>query len=458
MYNEMDTIAAISTAPGDAGIAIVRCSGPQTYEIADRVFRCGGKPPSARPHQSWVYGHALDINGCILDECLLLIMRAPRSFTREEMIEIQCHGGRIISQQILRTLIQAGARSAEPGEFTRRAFLNGRIDLVQAEAILDLIHAQSQRAAAVAVEQLEGHLSNQIDAIYDHWLQAATLLETALDFVEEDIPVDIIRQVLPLLNTSHAKARGLLDHWQEGHMLREGLQLVIAGPPNAGKSTLLNALLGHDRAIVSAIPGTTRDTLIESLTIDGIPVQLIDTAGVRTTDCEIEKEGIVRTWNHAARADLILFVADGSHPVTEETVEALQRLNRDKILLIVNKMDKGDAWADQQFEGITHVRTTLSQGAGIDLILAAIKQFIESHIALDQPAHAVISERHRALICEAAAHALTAQRLIESEAEQDIMLAASSLRDALETLGRITGRVYHDELLNSIFSHFCIGK
>jgi len=288
-----DTIAAIATAPGEGAIAIVRLTGPASHAIADHIFKGKGAPPSRRPGQSFLHGSIISTNG-MADEVILLIYRAPHSYTREDAIEIQGHGGFAAAKRILRAVLEAGARMAEPGEFTKRAFLSGRIDLLQAEAVLDLIRARSDRAADAALEQLTGSLSKDFDELYDHTLALAANLEATLDFSEDELPESVMLDVITRRHDVESEFKSLLDSWDEGHLLREGALVVISGKPNVGKSTLLNALVGKDRAIVNPMAGTTRDTIEEQLVISGFMVRIIDTAGLRESPCEIEKEGVSR--------------------------------------------------------------------------------------------------------------------------------------------------------------------
>ncbi len=275
-----DTIAAISTAAGEGGISVIRISGPDTYRIADDIFAGSGPPPSRREPFTFAYGHVTDVGGRMIDEVLMLFMRAPRSYTREDMVEIHGHGGGIQSRQLLRRVLEAGARSAEPGEFTRRAFLHGRIDLTQAEAVLDLIRARSDRAAGAAIDQLGGFITKRVTNIYDNAMSVAGDLEATMDFPEDELPEAVMADIRQRLDGVDRDMAELLSTWGEGRVLREGVLAVIAGKPNVGKSTLLNALLGSERAIVSDVPGTTRDHIEEVWILDGIPIRLVDTAGL----------------------------------------------------------------------------------------------------------------------------------------------------------------------------------
>jgi tRNA modification GTPase len=315
-----DTIAAIATPPGQGGVGIVRVSGSKVWKIADQIFRSSETPSKAKGG-TFLHGKVIAADGTEIDEALCLIFRAPKSYTGEDTIEIQGHGGPVVLKKILRRCLDAGARMAEPGEFTKRAFLNGKMDLVQAEAVADLIHAQSDRAAKAALEQLEGGLSRQFNALYDGLMETAADIETTLDFVEDELPEDVFPSLGKKLDESFQGLENLLATWDEGRLLREGARVVVMGRPNAGKSTLFNALLGSDRAIVTELPGTTRDVIEETLVLDGVPLRVLDTAGLRETECLIEQEGIRRARAHSAAADIAVYLIDSSLPFSKEDEE-----------------------------------------------------------------------------------------------------------------------------------------
>ncbi len=453
VYNP-DTIAAIATPPGAGGVGIVRVSGPDAWTIADLLFAPLDKTPvSEREHGTFAYGKVLDSDGTEIDTGLALVMRAPRSYTREDVLEIQGHGGAVGMRRILRRALEAGARMAEPGEFTKRAFLNGRIDLLQAEGIFDLIRARSDRAASVAVEQMEGKLSHQFDAIYEAFLEVAANLETTLDFVEDELPDDVFSGIADLLDKTFQTLDDLLDTWDEGRLLREGARVVILGRPNAGKSTLLNALLGFDRAIVSSTAGTTRDTLEEGYVLDGIPLRIIDTAGLRETDCEIEAEGVRRAEAHGEEANLSIYLVDASEPLHDEDRARLEKLDSARSVIVLNKIDQGRA-----FDDVEGVEASLVNGVGVEELKRAMADVLEKGADFQAPPHAVISERHRNLLILAHREARQARDFLVENVEQNAVLACEHLRAALDLLGQVTGRSYHEELLDNIFSRFCIGK
>jgi tRNA modification GTPase len=451
-----NTIAALATAPGEGAIAIVRVSGPDSLAIADRVFRSKAPPPSQRPAQTFVHGTIVSDNG-VADEVILLIYRAPHSYTREDSIEIQGHGGSAAAKRILRTVLEAGAHMAEPGEFTKRAFLSGRIDLLQAEAILDLIRARSDRAADAALEQLNGTLSRAFDQLYDHTLALAANLEATLDFSEDELPESVMQDVMKRRHHVETEFKQLLDSWDEGHLLREGALVVIAGKPNVGKSTLLNALVGKDRAIVTPIPGTTRDTIEEQIVINGYPVRLIDTAGLRETPCEIEKEGVSRAREAIMHSDCNIYVCDNSAGLDNDDLVTLKSLNKSKTIIVENKCDLSEYRTTKpQVTDSSHLYISAKNGIGIEELKQSIITMLGISGGGSSP-HAAISERHRQLLVSAHKDVVEAGLLLNRPV-QETALAASRLRGALETLGEVTGRTYHDELLNNIFSRFCIGK
>ena len=451
---DSETIAAIATPPGEGGVGIVRISGSSVWKIADEIFQPLDKTAvSAREHGTFAYGKVVEADGAEIDTGLALVMRAPKSYTCEDVVEIQGHGGAVGMRRILRRALDAGARMAEPGEFTKRAFLNGRIDLVQAEGIFDLIRARSDRAASAAMEQMEGKLSQRFGSIYDAFMEVAANLETTLDFVEDELPDEVFSGIAELLDQTFQTLDELLDTWDEGRLLREGARVVILGRPNAGKSTLLNALLGFDRAIVSSTAGTTRDTIEEGFVLDGIPLRIIDTAGLRETDCEIEAEGVRRAEAHGEEAHLAIYLIDASQPLHEEDRARLEKLDPEKSVVVLNKVDQG-----KQVSGVDGVEASLISGRGIDELKRVMGETLEKGADLQAPPHAVISERHRNLLIRAHREAKQAREFLNENVEENAVLASEHLRSALEYLGQVTGRVYHEELLDNIFSRFCIGK
>ena len=455
-----DTIAAISTAPGEAGVAIVRVSGPRALWIADRVFRCRGAAPSNRDSHTIVYGQVLAEDGAAIDDVILLIMRAPRSYTGEDVVEFQGHGGSLVPRRILFRLLQAGCRAADPGEFTRRAFLNGRIDLAQSEAILDLIRAKSDRAAKAAQEQAQGRTSIIVNQIFDLALACAAEIETALDFPEEDLASPHLDMAKNLLGTCVTMCTRLDSSAADGRFLRDGIRISIVGRPNVGKSTLFNFLCGTQRAITSSIPGTTRDTLEEWLSWNGYAIRLVDTAGIRSSSCSIEQEGVRRTMEEISRSDIVLYVIDSKENTTDYDDVFLREASPQKTILIINKQDL----APHADHGIYEKRLftiRLSSAHDIDNndVVNKIYSFICDSLCLESDcAGATMSARISGLIASAGALLCSAEKTINSAAGDKEVLACSMIRRSQELLGEITGRSYSDTLLDSIFSRFCIGK
>jgi tRNA modification GTPase len=457
--NELaDTIAAIATAPGEAGIAVIRISGPASLSVADAVFNVQGKPPSARAAGTFAHGFVVNPREKAehADEAVCLIFRAPRSYTGEDVVELQCHGGRHAAERTLRCVLNAGARLAEPGEFTRRAFLNGRMDLLQAEAVLDLIKARSDVAASMAVRQLDGVLTEWAQTCWENLISTLADLEVGLDFPDEDVPaVDNCRAAKQLEDTATSLSN-MLETWGEGRLLREGALLVIAGQPNAGKSTLMNRLLNHDRSIVSDTPGTTRDVVEDMVVVNGVALRIADTAGLRDTDCTVEKEGIRRAKKAMQGADVVLYVVDGSVDVGVNDLAHLREAGIERTILVINKSDLGVKYRAEWLTGIQTVPCSAKTGVGMDSLLATIAGRLGSHIGGAHPV--MISSRHKGILDGVLSHVVEARKILGKRDSEGLVLAASHLRSATELLGTMTGRNYTEDLLDSIFSRFCIGK
>ena len=451
-----DTITAIATPLGEGGLAVVRLSGTNALKIADACFRPLGMsslPPSTAPSHTIHLGKIMR-RGQAVDEVLLSVLRAPRTFTREDTVEISCHGGLLPARLVLETLLENGARLATPGEFTRRAFLNGRIDLAQAEAVADLIHSRTELALAAAHEQLAGQLSRRINQLRDDLMKTLAHVEAHIDFPDEDIAPDTREQLLQRLRHAIAFMEELLRTANEGQILRRGIRAAIVGRPNAGKSSLLNQLLGHDRAIVSSIPGTTRDTIEETANIRGIPVLFIDTAGLRESANEIEIEGIRRSRQSLASADLILHVLDLSQPLTPAD-EALLADFPDKPRLVVrNKSD-----LPQKLELPAEpdaVSVCCLTGAGIEELKNAIKERVWAGEIPAEMLQVMINARHQDALSRAR---IAAARAVEALATGVALeFAALDLRIAANAVGEIVGKTTTEDLLDAIFSQFCIGK
>ena len=450
-----DTIAAIATATGEGGIAIIRISGPQALAVADRVFHCHGKPPSQRPTHTITWGHIVDQKQT-LDDGLLLIMRAPRSYTCEDVVELQCHGGTVTPRQILRAVLQAGARMAEPGEFTYRAFINGRLDLVQAESVNDLIRSRSERAARLAREQMEGHLSSQFNSIYQQLVTVAADLEATLDFPDDELPTTVLPEIAKRIEFIILQINEMLKHWQDGHRLREGLSVVIAGRPNVGKSSLLNVLLGKERSIVSHQPGTTRDFIEENYLMDGVPLRIIDTAGLRETACSVEQEGIRRAYEQLKKADIYLYLIDASKPLPAEDLNHISQLPKDRCIIVLNKVDLGKIPVSEFLKDYKKCDVSILQYIGIEEIKEIIKDIISKFIKSESLPDAVISERHYHHLNKARHELRNGISSINDKNDQ--LIAAHHVRQAIDLIGMITGNNATEDILSAIFSKFCVGK
>ena len=439
-----DTIAAIATPLGEGGLAVLRVSGPKAFGVADRSFE-GKITPSAAPTHTVHYGHIVR-DGRVIDEVMLTVLRAPRTFTGEDTAEISCHGGVLAAKLVLDTLLANGARLAQPGEFTRRAFLNGRIDLTQAEAVIDLIHARTDLALRAANEQLAGHLGARINALRDSLMLVLAHVEAHIDFPDEDIAPDTREKLLGRLREALKFIDELLRTAPEGQILRRGIRAAIVGKPNVGKSSLLNRLLGHDRAIVSPIPGTTRDTIEETANIRGIPVIFIDTAGIRESGDAIEQEGIRRSRASLEKAELVLHVLDQSDPQSRETLDSSKTT-----VTILNKTDLPHA-----FEIPDAIRISCETGEGLETLKDRVKELVWSGTASSDMSDVMINSRHEETLKRAKGGI---SNTIESlEKGLSLELAAMDLRIAVNAIGEIVGKTTTDDLLDAIFSQFCIGK
>ncbi len=457
-----DTIAAVATALGEGGIGIIRLSGEQSLAIADKVFR-GSRTSSVNEIPSYhaAYGKAIDPQTEeVIDEVLILVMRGPRSYTREDVVEIHCHGGLVSMKSILQAVIRCGARLAEPGEFTKRAFLNGRLDLSQAEAVIDVIRAKTDVSLKLAVNQLDGRLSHEIFLIRQEILSMIAHLEAVIDFPEEDIEQVTVDNVALTVHHVSVALDKLLSTAQAGRILRDGLQAVIIGKPNVGKSSLLNALLREQRAIVTDIPGTTRDVIEEFVNIGGIPLKLADTAGIRDTDDIVEKMGVDRAIEFLLKSDLVLVILDASMPLSNDDKEILMRLSGRPAMVVVNKTDLPRKLNIEDIRKYCKdnviVFISVINDDGINKLEQAIVDFVYSGEIVAPDAAFVHNVRHIELLEQARQHINDVQLTIDSAMPIDCMVI--DLRLALDKLGRISGETIGEDIINEIFSRFCIGK
>jgi tRNA modification GTPase len=445
---QSSTIAAIATPNGVGAISLVRISGPNAVEIADMA--CGGIASSSMPRLSRRC-KIRDKDESVIDDGLLTVFLAPNSFTGEDTVEFAGHGGILVTREVLGRFLECGAVHASPGEFSQRAFINGKLDLTQAEGIMDLISAQTRLAIRAAHSQLEGTLGKRTTAARDELLEILAHLEAWIDFPDDDIDPQTTTQLRKRINDILKTIDSLLATADQGRIIREGVRTVIFGEPNVGKSSLLNHLLGFERAIVSDIPGTTRDTIEEVINLGGIPLRLVDTAGVRESDDNIETQGIQRTVRQIEDADLLLEIADASQPRPDR---AVYPTNHATHLLVLNKSDLGE---HASWKGVDATRISCLGGNGFDDLSEKIRTALH-FTEVDFGEHAVaINARHQASLTIARTH-LTAALELLTEETSDPELAAIDLREALDALGEIPGKVDTEDLLGVIFSQFCIGK
>jgi len=449
-----DTIAAISTPVGHSGIGIVRLSGKDSIKITDKIFISPKKKPLKQtPSNSIVYGHIIS-NKEIIDEVLVSVMRAPHTYTREDVVEINCHGGPVPLRRILELVLKVGARLAEPGEFTRRAFLNGRIDLAQAEAVLDVINALTEQSQKAAIKQLRGGLSKKIEAIREQLIKLTAFVEAYIDFPEEDIEPPSLKDMKNTALRIQHPLRQLIDSSRYGLILREGLKTAIIGRPNVGKSSLLNALLEQDRAIVTEVPGTTRDVIEDYLNIQGIPVKIMDTAGIREVKNIAEKEGVKRSLRAMKDADLVLIILDGNRALHNTDQELIGKSNPENTILVINKIDlpqkirfKKAGWHVVRISAVKRTGLDELKNKVVELTLKG--KHLNSVGIVTNIRHAHALERTFASI---SAFIDGVSKKVSPE------FLAVELRDALDAIGEILGITTPEDILNKIFNDFCIGK
>jgi len=457
-----ETIAAIATPPGIGGIGVIRVSGTGAEQIALRLFR-PDRPVAALQSHRLYHGEIIDPGtGTLLDDVLLSLLKAPRSYTGEDTVEISCHGGPFILRTVLEAVLKSGARLAERGEFTKRAFLNDRLDLAQAEAVCDLITARTREGLAAAMDRLKGRLSGRIEAIRMELVDLLAGIEASIDFSAEDgILETSIADPLPL-NRIIEEIAALAATYRRGRIMREGISVVIAGRPNVGKSSLLNRMLGQRRAIVTPYPGTTRDFIEETLEIAGIPVRLTDTAGIRPPGDAIEKEGIDLLWERLEAADAVLLMMDGSTPLSPEDREMITKMGEKPLIPVLNKSDLPQKVEERQVRELLPassppiVRISAKTGQGIDCLTGTVRDLLLSTPAGESSDAMIAHLRHR-IVLERAGECL--ERAREGLAKTlSPELIALEIREALDALGEITGRTTPEEVLERIFAKFCFGK
>ena len=460
---QTETIAAIATALSDSGIGIVRISGDDAIEIGSRVYRSKNGCHSLKDYGSHTihYGFIMDGEE-ILDEVMAAVMKAPNSYTKEDTVEINCHGGVLIVQKVLETVLRNGARLAEPGEFTKRAFLNGRIDLAKAEAVMDIIHSRNEFALKSSMKQLKGSISDCIRQMREEILYEIAFIESALDDPEHISTEGYPEKLLPKIGDLLLRCNKLIDSADDGKVLKEGINTVIVGKPNAGKSSLMNLLVGEEKAIVTEVAGTTRDVLEESIRLHGIGLNIIDTAGIRSTEDVVEKIGVERALKIASDADLILYVVDSSVAIDESDEEILDLIRGKKCIVLLNKTDLVPVVEEEELRKklrdaeISVIRTSTRDNTGIEEFENTIKEMFFSG-ALSMNEEVIITNmRHKQALEEARDSLLMVKKSLEDEMPEDFY--SIDLMSAYASLGYIIGEEVGEDLVNEIFSKFCMGK
>ncbi len=457
--NHFDTIAAIATPPGTGGIAVIRVSGEQAFSIVQRCFHGKKTLEKAQSHRL-LFGKITDEDGAAIDEVLLSVFRAPHSFTGEHTVEISCHGGYAVTHMVLSRVLRCGARQAEGGEFTKRAFLNGKMDLSQAEAVIDVIHAESALSVYAGENQLFGALKQQVDGIREEILGVISHILAVIDYPDEDIGEMNLAELVATLSHAKEQTEKLKNTYRTGKLLKQGAKIVIAGKPNVGKSSLLNALLKENRAIVTDIPGTTRDVLEETLDIDGLKVRLLDTAGVRSSEDQVEAIGIERAVEHIRSADLVLFLADSSQPLSEEDFTLIEEIKDKKALVLMNKTDMEACLSEGELKNYLPDKPlfpiSAKQMQGINAVTAAIKKAVLENETPRKDGLYLTNQRHFDALYACGEQLDTAIADLRSGIYPDIVTI--SLENAVQALGEVTGMTVSEEVIQTIFSKFCVGK
>ena len=454
----MDTIVAISTAIGNSGIGIIRLSGENCFDIIKKIFKAKEKEVNIKPN-TINYGYIVDRDE-IIDEVLVSFFKSPKSFTMENMCEINSHGGIIIMNRILEICIKNGARLAEPGEFTKRAFLNGRIDLSQAEAIIDVINAKSEKEAKASMKQLNGFLSSKLKNIKEMIMEVLVDIEASIDYPEYDIEEVTNNRVLNVMEKVKEELKKLRKTFDNGKMIKEGVNIAIIGKPNAGKSSLLNAILREDRAIVTEYEGTTRDTIEEFIQIDGIPVKIVDTAGIRETDNFVEKIGINKSKEAADKADFVIVIIDSSKDLTQEDKEILNIVKNKKGVILLNKNDLVSKINNEEIEKYSDGKQILSISAlnkeGIDKLFNVISNMYKfNEIEIDDSV-TITNNRHKVAINNMIENVDKSIKTINDKMPIDIITI--NITNILTEIGKITGESVSEDIINEIFKKFCLGK
>lgn len=461
--NGTDTIAAISTPFGTGGIGIVRISGPAAFGIAERIFRSKRKFDEIGSH-TVTHGRIIDPgNGQVLDDVLLTKMKSPKTFTAEDIVEINCHGGIVVLKSVLSLVLRQGARAAGPGEFTKRAFINGKIDLAQSEAVIDLINSRTDEGSRAAAAQLEGKLSARIRSARKKLIELIARIEAALDYPEEDIEELTGEKIYEGVQTVKKELGKIIDGYDRGRLIREGIAAAIVGKPNAGKSSLLNALAGGSRAIVTDVPGTTRDVIEEYINVNGIPVRLLDTAGIRSTSDPVESIGVERAKTAALEADLVIVVLDAQTGILPEDLDIIRSMENKKRIVLINKTDiAGDSGVAEMkrqlaaYGDLPVVVASMLDGTGMEELLGTIeKLFLKGGIRQNSEV-LLTNARHKQLLDDAVKSLESAENAYTGGLPLDFVTI--DIEESAQALGQITGESVSEDVLQEIFSRFCIGK
>lgn len=456
-----DTIAAIATAVSDSGIGIIRISGDEAIEIADRVYHSKKDQKHLVNVKSHTihYGYIYD-GDVLVDEVMVVVMRAPNTYTKEDTVEIDCHGGILVMNQILDAILKNGCRLAEPGEFTKRAFFNGRIDLSKAEAVMDIIHSKNEFALRSSVKQLRGSVSDQVRSLREDILYEIAFIESALDDPEHISLDGYSKKLEEKVTRVQGVLKKLIDSAENGKMLKDGINTVIVGKPNAGKSSLLNLLVGEEKAIVTSVAGTTRDVLEESIRLHGVGLNIIDTAGIRSTEDEVEKIGVEKARKYAGNADLIIYVVDASCALDENDYEIMELIADKKVIVLLNKTDLEQVVTEDdivdKMTQVSIIKTSTKENTGMDVFEKTIKQFIfGGEIAVNDEIY-ITNQRHKEALMEAYESMEMVLKSLADQMPEDFY--SIDLMSAYASLGRIIGEEVGEDLVNEIFSKFCMGK
>jgi len=458
---DKDTIIAIGTRPGEAAIGIVKLSGSTAIEIVDKIFRSkSGRKITEIGTFSMIYGYIAGDKGGIIDEVIVSVMKEPKSYTKEDVVEINCHGGLLATGKVLELCLNKGARMAEPGEFTKRAFLNGRIDLTQAEAVIDIVRSKTEESLKIAAKNLRGEIKSKVKSLRDRILDVLAQLEASVDFIEEDLEITPYDKLEKEVVAIKSDLEELIENERKGEIIKTGVKVAIVGKPNVGKSSLLNYILGREKAIVTPIPGTTRDAVEEILYVEGIPLILVDTAGIRKTKNTVEKIGVGRSMKHIDEAELIIMVMDGSKNFEKIDAEIIKKLKGRNSICCINKIDLeqklGMEKVDKFFKNEDIISISALKGTGIGRLVKIIRNRVLDDKGINLAEKVIVNERHKNILKRVKKSLESAKKAMVTEMSEEF--PSYDLREAYSTLGEIIGDTVKDDILDKIFGQFCIGK